>query len=148
MAREFIPNINTANEEIVRLDAMVAEFETTKLNLKKAQDDLVAAQSLLDAAPKAEALKAAEDAKTKAEEALTKANTDHATAIAALQGQVDAAKQNGVKAAAAAGVPPVADGKVTGVDVVDDAKRASGGATGLQRAINANTALQAGKGGK
>lgn len=148
MAREFIANINTANEEITRLDAMVVEFEATKTSLKKAQDDLVAAQALLDSAPKAEALQAAELAKKTAEEALTKANADHATAIAALQGQVDTAKTNGVKAAAAAGVAPVTDGKVTGVDVVDDAKRANGGATGLQRAINANAALQASKSAK
>jgi multidrug resistance efflux pump len=143
-AREFIPNINTANEEIVRLDGSLAKASG---DLKKAQDDLKAANDLLEAAPKPEALQAAADAQKKAEDALTKANADHAKALKDLQAQVDEAKNNGVKAAAAAGVAPVVDAKTTGVDAQDDKNKHSN-LTGLARAIAGNQELQASKSGK
>lgn len=148
MAREFIPNITTANEEIVRLDALVATAAQTQLDLTKAQGDLVAAQALLDAAIKPEALQAAVDGKKKADDDLAAAVIAHAAAIKDLQAKVDASGLNSVKAAAAAGVAPVVDGKTTGVDLADDAKAATQGLTGLARAIAGNVALQAANSGK
>jgi multidrug resistance efflux pump len=148
MAREFIPNITTANEEIVRLDTALAEFDATKVRLTKAEADLAAAQALLEGAIKPEALQTAKDAQTKAEADLAAANEAHAKAIKELQAKVDAAASDSLKAAAAAGVTPVADTKTTGIDRVDDVKSAASGLTGLARAIAGNAALQADKASK
>lgn len=148
MAREFIPNVTTANEEIVRLDTALATFAETDKKLKKAEADLVAAQALLDAAIKPEALAAAELGKKTAEDALAEAGKVHAAAIKDLQTKVDAGSNATLQAAAAAGVTPVADTKVTGIDRVDDAKANAAGLTGLARAIAGNIALQADKGAK
>jgi hypothetical protein len=139
-AREFIANINTANEEIVRLDGAVAE--ATK-RAEKAENELKAANDLLAEAPKPADLQAAKDAQKKAEEALSTANDTHAKAVKELQGKVDSATTNGVKAAAAAGVDPVKDVATTGIDHADNKK--TNGLTGLARAIAANQELQASK---
>lgn len=147
MAREFIPNITTANEEIVRLDTALAALNETSAKLVKAEADLVAAQALLDAAVKPEALAAAELAKKTADEALVKANADHAVAIKELQDKVDAGSKATLEAAAAAGVTPVVDAKTTGIDLADD-KGKNAGLTGLARAIAGNIDLQAARAAK
>jgi hypothetical protein len=143
-AREFITDINAANEEVVRLDTQLKDFETTKTALTKAQADLSASNQLLSEAPKAADLQAAKDAQKLAEDALTKAKAEHATAVSELQAKVDKEKGNTLNAAAAAGVEtPVGDGKSTGIDKVDENRTKAAGKTGLERAIAANVALQA-----
>jgi hypothetical protein len=150
MARQFIPNIDTANEEIVRLDTELskaikpedhqkvkddlkkaqddlaaapkaADVQSLKDELKKAQDDTKAAQDLLDAAPKAEDLKKAQDGQKAAEDKL-KVVTDKVNDLAQ---KADGAMRLSLEAAAAAGVGPVKDDKATGIDAADDAKSAA-----------------------
>lgn len=145
MTREFIPNVDTANEEIVRLDAEIirtqGETATVQAELKKAKDDLKAAQDLLDAAPKAETVQTLQNELKDSKEKAEKLDAE----VKRLGPLADANEQRTVEAAAAAGVSAVKDAVTTGMDHLDDAKSASAGKTGIARAIAANIAIQASK---
>ncbi len=145
MKREFIPNIDTANEEIVRLDTQLAAVPKAE-DVTKLEADLKAANDALAAAPKAEDvtkletdLKAANDALAAAPKAedVAKLEAD----LKAANTKLDAGGKASLQAAAAAGVSAVTDPKVGSLG---DASPLTG-LTGLARAQAANAIASQGK---
>lgn len=129
---EFIANIDTANEEVVRLVGLYNIIVSPEGRLMKAEADLEAANALLAGAVKPEDLQAAKDAQAKAEKERDE-----------FKSKVDGAVAASVQAAAAAGVEQPA--KVKGTNALEADQPAKSTATGLQRAIEANIAIHAAK---
>src|SRR6266851_2152751 len=65
--REFIANIDTANEEILRLDTALAEANESRAEAERQLGEM---RTSLEAAPKPEALQSALDAQAKVEKDL------------------------------------------------------------------------------
>jgi hypothetical protein len=124
MPREFIPNVDDANAELVRVDALLAtaEAEATQLRATHTQ-----ALSDLKVAHATEVAKAIADAKALSDAAILTANTNHAKEMAA-----ETAKTAKLLAQANLDSKPI--------ETADSPQ--SSGLTGLQRAIAANTASQ------
>lgn len=133
MSRQFIANVDEANNEIVRLDQVVATNTTTITALTGERDtakaDLAAAQAEVTRL-KAEATTAA-TAKAEAETKLTAEQTAHT----ATKGELAAEKTKASKIIAKAGVKPRAESG-------QDDENPSAGLTGLQRAMAANCHAQ------
>jgi len=128
MPREFIPNIDTANEEIVRLDGQIEQLT---------RQGTEAATLLGEAVGRRDQLLTERDAAITERDVLV---TDLATArtqISTLQGQVDVANRDSIHAAAAAGVLPVS--MTADVDAPTKSEKQL---KGLERAIAGNVALQ------
>jgi hypothetical protein len=98
MPREFIPNVDTANEEIERLDTRITDLTN---GVASATANHQAAIVERDQA-RAELLTA-----TQANEAVIVERDTARTELARTQGLLDVANRNAVNAAAAAGAPPV-----------------------------------------
>jgi hypothetical protein len=138
---EFIANIDTANEEVVRLTGELAtaitRAETAEGLVAAANDATAAANANLAKMVKPEDHKAVVDAKAAVDAELVKANAK----IAELGTKADTAATNATAAIAAAAI--TAPAQVKGADALTDDKSKITGKTGLARAIAANVALQA-----
>lgn len=135
---EFIALVDIANEEVVRLTDRYNALIGPEGRLTKAEADLVAANALLVDAIKPESLQAEKAARAVADAEVVRLTAENASQKVKL----DAAGAATLQAAAAAGVETPA--KAKGADALsEDARKTNdSGATGLQRAINANTELQ------
>jgi hypothetical protein len=142
MPRTFIPQVDDANAEIVRLDGAL---------------DLASQKAVKDAAD----LKAANDLNAEAQIDLTKIRGEKTTlegsivtlqaelktakeSVTTLQTELITAKGSATKTIAKAGVVPVKEEAKTGIESVDNADD-SKKLTGLQRAMAANIAAQKAK---
>lgn len=133
--REFIPNIDDANAELVRLDTELAGLSTVQLNLTNLTTEKATVDGLLVTANETIATHlgtiAAKDVTINAATA-QKVKDD--AEIVRLQGEVQTAKGLATKQIAKAGAAPV---KEAGTSGQEDAKDELKGLTGLARATKA-----------
>ncbi len=133
MPREFIPNIDTANEEIVRLDTSITTLE------QAATENATKLQLAETAKTEAEGkVTAAEQKFVTEQQAHSATKSEMQTKIDDLQKKVDAGSKNSVTAAAAAGAAPVLETP----QAAEQGGNKTAGLTGLARAQAANAALQ------
>lgn len=138
---EFIANIDTANEEIVRLTGELAttvtRAETAEGLVTAANDAASAANTAMATMVKPEAHQAVVDAKAAVDAELLKANAK----IVELGTKADTAATNATAAISAAAI--TAPAQVKGANALEDDATKTSGLTGLARATAANVALQA-----
>lgn len=136
---EFVANVDTANEEIVRLVGQYNALVSPEGRLTKAENDLDAANALLSTAIKPEDLQTAKDATEAANKEVTRLIAENKT----LGEKADKAGAGAVAAIASSGVTDPA--KVKGANDAEADKPNTDGLTGLARACAANIAMQAKK---
>jgi len=129
MPREFIANIDTANEEIIRLDTQVEELTAQAASALASHNETLEAARIASDAAVSQAIVERDSLRVDLATARTQIST--------LQGQMDNANRDSIHAAAAAGVPPMS------VTVeVDAPTKSEKQLKGLDRAIAGNVALQ------
>lgn len=130
MPRDFIPNVDDANVEIVRLDSQLVILQGQVSGhpalIKAKDDEIVRIQGLADVATKD-----LEGANTKVTDLTTQLDTKTKD-VTKLQGELQTEKTKATKTIAQAGTKPLEEATTTTLE-----KKSSDGLTGLQRAIAA-----------